>query len=171
MERNENMDRMDTAISSLAGKDAEQAARDMSFACNTFGLDPKAFVELIKVQKPRIIKIWTDICWHWVERLSRKYEQDRFDDRNKQSCYTGWILHQNTLEQYRPTKLMLPEGFISVYVNFLAYDHNTLQQSFSNLVFGWLDYLAIEKKSRRAKPPVSVMINTRGDYWYRMPMI
>ena len=45
------MTRMETAVSSLSGNDAEKAYDDMSSACNTFGLDRQAFIELVKAQK------------------------------------------------------------------------------------------------------------------------
>ena len=45
------MNRMETAIESLSGKDAEKAYGDMSVACNTYNLDKKAFIESIEVHR------------------------------------------------------------------------------------------------------------------------
>jgi hypothetical protein len=85
MKGNKNMNRMEIAVSSLAGKDAEKAYSDMSAACNVYGIDRQAFVELILSQEPKIKKLWTNICWHWVKKLSRVYSLENYDDRNKQS--------------------------------------------------------------------------------------
>ena len=167
----ENMDRMETAINSLAGKDAEKAYGDMSLACNTYGLDRQAFIELIKAQKPRIRKVWTGICWYWLRYLFRAYSENRYDDRNKQSCYTGYHLYYSSIYRDEPLPDLPRESFIRIYIGRMAHDHPTLKQSFSSLVFSWLNYLAVEKGERKAKIAVKEIKKIRGERWYSMPMI
>ena len=165
------MNRMETAIESLGGKDAEKARLDMSMACNTFGLDIKAFIELMKSQKPKVIKLWTDICWHWITCLSKNYLSKGFDLRNEQSCYTCNRLYNASKYKYGPLTVLFNGRFISVFIRGMNRDHRTNQQSFSSLVFAWLDYLAVEKRARREIRATADIKKERGDRWYRMPLI
>jgi len=166
------MDRMETAIASLAGTDAGKARSDMSAACNTFGLDTKAFIELMSAQKPKIRKVWNDICWYWIKRLSHAYtDKVLHDRRNEQSCYTGYYIEKAFLEKYEPLPDLQRDSFISIFIGEMGYDHKTIQQSFSSLVFAWLNYQAAEKKARKAKHCIKNIKTIRGEHWYRMPMI
>ena len=163
---------METAVNSLGGKDAEQAGKYMSAACNTYGLDRKAFLELMAAQKPKIRKIWTDICWHWVKYLSRAYSDDRYDKRNEQSCYTGRHLYSASVYGGDEPLPDLPrDNFIRDFIAEMAYDHRTIQQSFSSLVFAWLNYLAEVKGEQKSKRAVKEIKKMRGDCWHSMPMI
>ena len=162
---------METAIESLAGKDAEKAHNDMSFACNVYHLDRNDFVGQIAVQKPKIRKIWTNICWYWLKYLSDAYEKDNYDDRNKQSCYTGYHLFNASAYKNKPLPELPRDNFIRIYIGGMTYDHPTLKQSFSSLVFAWLNYSASEKGERNAKRAVKEIMKMRGEHWYTMPMI
>lgn len=164
------MNRMEIAVGSLTGKDAEKAFQDMSMACNTYGLDIKGFLELVR-QDPQSVKVWTGICWYWVSSLSRRYGIKGFDQRNEQSCYTGYLLQQTVDEKYEPLTELARDDFITVFISHMAYDHRTIQQSFSSLVFAWLDFLTREKGERKAKHAVARMKTERGERWYNMPMI
>jgi hypothetical protein len=165
------MDRMETAIESLGGKDAEKARLDMSMACNTYGLSTDVFLELMKSQKPKVKKLWTMICWHWITNLSKNHLDNELDARNKQACYTGYRIYQSSIYRDEPLTILFDESFISVFIRKMARDHRTIQQSFSSLVFAWLDYLATEKKARKETRALAEIKKERGDKWYRMPLI
>ena len=165
------MNRMETAVESLGGKDAEKARYDMSMACNTYGLSITEFLALMKNQKPKTKKLWTMICWHWIARLSKNHLDKDFDPRNEQACYTGYRIYHSSIYADEPLAVLFDEGFISIFIRSMAHDHRTIQQSFSSLVFAWLDYLAAEKKARRETRALAEIKKERGDKWYRMPLI
>ena len=165
------MTQLEIAIDSLGGKDAKKAWLDMSSACNTYGLGIDAFLELMKSQKPKVKKLWTMICWHWITRLSKNHLDNDFDDRNKQACYTGYRICQSSVYRDEPLTVLFDEGFVSVFIRGMASDHKTNQQSFSQLVFAWLDYLATVKKARRETSALAQIKKERGNKWYRMPLI
>ena len=165
------MDRIETAVNSLAGKDAEKAYGDIAFACNTYSLNKKAFVEQITAQKPKIRKVWTDICWYWLKHLSYAYLNDNYDDRNKQACRIGFNLYQNSIYKFEPLPDLLSVNFVKIFITGISHIHPTTQQSFSSLVFAWLNYLANEKGEPIAKKAIKELIKTRGEHWYNMSMI
>ena len=165
------MDRMETAINSLAGDDAKKAYQDMSAACNTYGLDRNAFIEQITAQKPKTRKVWTDICWHWVKYLHRAYAKEQYDKRNEQSCYTGYHLYNASIYGVEPLTDLPRDSFIRIFTGGMAYDHPTIRQSFSSLVFAWLNYLAEVKGERKSKCAVKEIKKMRGDRWHSMQMI
>jgi hypothetical protein len=53
----------------------------------------------------------------------------------------------------------------------MDYDHKTIQQVFSSLVFYWFKYLAEEKGERKTKRAVNGIKKIRGENWHSMPMI
>jgi len=140
-------------------------------ACNTYGLETETFLDLMKNQKPKVKKLWTMICWHWITRLARNHMDEEFDERNKQACYTGYRIYQSSIYMEEPLAVLFDEGFVPVFIRKMARDHRTIQQSFSTLVFAWLDYLATEKKARRETRALTQIKKERGDRWYRMPLI
>lgn len=163
------MDKMEIAVDSLSGKDAEKAYRNMLLFCNTYSFNIKRFQELIK-QKPKRIKTWSNICWYWVENLAKDYLAEKYDLRNRQSCNTACIIQQTVDEKYDPLPKLMRDDFISVYIGGIAYGHRTIQQSFTSLVFAWLEYLAVDKNNKKAKHAIKKIKETYGSHWYEMPM-
>ena len=161
---------MAIATGSLACDDPEKAQKDMSLACNTFTLDIDGFME--QVREDRILaKKWESICWYWVESLARRYDDKDYDGRNKQSCYIGSLLQRAIDDKYKPLPELPRTDFTKAYIAWMAYDHRTLQQTFTRLVFLWLRYLADEKGNRKAIRAVRYAISKVGDRWYSLPMI
>jgi hypothetical protein len=166
------MDKLETAITSLADADAGKARSDMSAACNTFDLNGKAFVELMAAQKPKTRKVWKDICWHWIGYLSAAYMNKVLHDRrNEHSCYTGYHIFNSVSEKHSPLKDLPKDSFVSTYIAEMGHGHRTIQQSFSSLVFAWLNYEATVKNDAKAKLGVKCAKSLLGERWYIMPLI
>lgn len=139
----------------LKNTDVKEIAKYFSYEVNSFSFKPeKIATEQIDSSDMRDL----DLCW--IKVLSSK---DYMTDlRNEQAATVGRLL--TTIPFIRKKIESVDNGKMAEVAKIMSYDHRTLQQTFSKLIFYHLQLICNEKES-------ADLAETLGDRFYNLPLI
>ena len=139
----------------LKNTDVKEIAKYFSYEVNNFSFKPeKIATEQIDSSDMRDL----DLCW--IKVLSSK---DYMTDlRNEQAAAVGRLLA--AIPFIRKKIESVDNSKMAEVAKIMSYDHRTLQQTFSKLIFYHLQLICNEKES-------ADLAETLGDRFYMLPLI
>ena len=143
--------------------DPIKTAKDMDLFINSYSIPEKEFLLAIKMQKPKVRKLWNNICLLWILKLSSFYYKGYYDDRNKKSCEVARDIEYNYRSEF-PDKNECE--FENQFVEQLSSTHRTLQQNFSRIVFKWFIMMAED-----GKRPYKALVKRMPEKFNYLPCI
>lgn len=139
----------------LKNTEVKEIARYFSYEVNNFLFKPeKIATEQIDSADMKDL----DLCWIKI-LADRNY---RTDLRNEQSAITGRLLA--TIPFIRKRLESTDNRKMAEVAEIMSYDHRTLQQTFSSLIFYHLQLTCNEKET-------ADLTDTLGDRFYMLPLI
>ena len=147
----------------LTEKDIIVFANKMENAVNSFGFPKKQVCDLI-FQNENSIRHFLDISLGWIQDLTERKEW-QYDGRNEASVKLAREI-MNGVEN-----IFEPLDSAKIFVREANKWHRTLQQTFSGLVFCFLDKIKISEELEEISKNINKIKEKYGDKWYGLPMI
>ena len=139
----------------LKNTEVKEIARYFSNEVNSFSFKPQIIAEQ---QKDSADMKDLDLCW--IKILSDQgYMTDR---RNEQAAAVGRLL--TTIPFIKKRMESVDNSKMAEVAKIMSYDHRTLQQTFSKLIFYHLQLICNEKET-------ADLTQTLGDRFYMLPLI
>lgn len=139
----------------LKNTEVKEIARYFSYEVNNFLFKPE---KIATEQKDSADMKDLDICWIKI-LADRNY---RTDLRNEQSAITGRLLV--TVPFIKKRLESVDNSKMAEVAEIMSYDHRTLQQTFSSLIFYHLQLTCNKKETAE-------LTETLGDRFYMLPLI
>ena len=139
----------------LKNTEVKEIAKYFSYEVNNFLFKPEK-IATEQIDSPDMKDL--DICWIKV-LADRNY---RTDLRNEQAATVGRLLA--TIPFIRKKMESVDNGKMAEVAKIMSYDHRTLQQTFSKLIFYHLQLICNEKES-------ADLTEVLGDRFYMLPLI
>ena len=139
----------------LKNTEVKEIARYFSYEVNNFLFKPE---KIATEQKDSADMKDLDLCWIKI-LADRNY---RTDLRNEQSAITGRLLA--TVPFIKKRLESVDNSKMAEVAEIMSYDHRTLQQTFSSLIFYHLQLTCNKKETAE-------LAETLGDRFYMLPLI
>ena len=139
----------------LKNTEVKEIARYFSYEVNNFLFKPE---KIATEQKDSADMKDLDLCWIKI-LADRNY---RTDLRNEQSAITGRLLV--TVPFIKKRLESVDNSKMAEVAEIMSYDHRTLQQTFSSLIFYHLQLTCNKKETAE-------LTETLGDRFYMLPLI
>lgn len=139
----------------LKTMDTEEIARYFSYEVNNFLFKPKEIAEEQK-NSPDM----KDLDAYWIKKISS--HDYRTDLRNEQAAVIGKLLA--TIPFIKKRIESVDNGKMAEVAEIMSYEHKTLQQTFSSLIFYHLQLTCTKKES-------VMLSDALGDTFYMLPLI
>lgn len=139
----------------LKNTEVKEIARYFSYEVNNFLFKPE---KIATEQIDSLDMKDLDLCWIKI-LADRNY---RTDLRNEQSAITGRLLA--TVPFIKKRLESVDNSKMAEVAEIMSYDHRTLQQTFSSLIFYHLQLTCNQKEAAE-------LTETLGDRFYMLPLI